>query len=120
MVDKVTLWSGLHADGMVIGRYFFKKENAVANGARYLTMIKMFENMANIDLDEMWYHQDGATAHTAHESIDLLKTKFNENIISQFQLTSILDTVVKHQFIIFFGDMLSDRCTLITQQQLKT
>ena len=31
----------------------------------------------------MWFQQDGATSHTAHATIDLLKTKFCEHVISR-------------------------------------
>ena len=32
----------------------------------------------------MWFQQDGATAHTAKESIQLLKTIFPDRLISRF------------------------------------
>ena len=32
----------------------------------------------------MWFQQDGATAHTARESMQLLQEHFNGRIISQF------------------------------------
>ena len=43
----------------------------------------LFENMEDIDLDEIWFQQDGATCHTANATIELLKTKFGEKIISR-------------------------------------
>jgi len=36
-----------------------------------------------MDLDDMWFQQDGATCHTAHATIDLLKSKFGERVISR-------------------------------------
>ncbi|GFY74769.1 putative DD41D transposase [Trichonephila inaurata madagascariensis] len=36
-----------------------------------------------MDLDSMWFQQDGATSHTAHVTIDLLKNKFDERVISR-------------------------------------
>ena len=36
-----------------------------------------------MDLDDMWFQQDGATCHTAHDTIALLKTKFDERVISR-------------------------------------
>ena len=36
-----------------------------------------------MDLDNMWLQQDGATSHTAHVTIDLLKSKFDERVISR-------------------------------------
>ncbi|GFS51558.1 putative DD41D transposase [Trichonephila inaurata madagascariensis] len=34
-------------------------------------------------LNSMWFQQDGATSHTAHVAIDLLKNKFDEPVISR-------------------------------------
>ena len=85
--EKCTVWCGLHAGG-IIGLYFFLNEDGVrctVNGDRYRTMINdfFFENMENIDPDEMWFQQDGATCHTANATIDLLKTKFDDKLISR-------------------------------------
>ena len=35
------------------------------------------------DLGDIWYQQDGATSHTSHESMDLLREHFGEQIISR-------------------------------------
>ncbi|CAK9816123.1 hypothetical protein ANTPLA_LOCUS8891 [Anthophora plagiata] len=37
-----------------------------------------------MDLNDMWFQQDGATCHTAHATMDLLYSKFNGMIISHF------------------------------------
>lgn len=37
----------------------------------------------DMDLDNMWFQQDGASSHTAHQTIDLLREKFGESIISR-------------------------------------
>ncbi|GFY77081.1 putative DD41D transposase [Trichonephila inaurata madagascariensis] len=36
-----------------------------------------------MDLDSLWFQQDGATSHTAYVTIDLLKNKFDESVISR-------------------------------------
>ncbi|CAH2237439.1 jg3568 [Pararge aegeria aegeria] len=36
-----------------------------------------------MNVDELWFQQDGATCHTAHVTIDLLKETFDERIISR-------------------------------------
>ncbi|GFS56135.1 putative DD41D transposase [Trichonephila inaurata madagascariensis] len=36
-----------------------------------------------MDLNSMWFQQDGATSHTAHVTIDLLKNKFDARVISR-------------------------------------
>ncbi|GFX32801.1 transposable element Tc3 transposase [Trichonephila clavipes] len=33
---------------------------------------------------ELWFHQDGATCHTARATIDLLKDTFGDRLISRF------------------------------------
>ena len=43
----------------------------------------LLPNLEDMDMDEMWFQQDGATCHTARETIDLLKETFNDNIISR-------------------------------------
>ncbi|KZC12688.1 hypothetical protein WN55_04156 [Dufourea novaeangliae] len=86
--EKSTVWCGLHAVVGIIGPYFFKNEaggRVTVNGDCYRTMINdfLFENMDDIDPDEMWFKQDGATCHTATATIDLLKSKFNDKLISR-------------------------------------
>ncbi|GFY13403.1 transposable element Tc3 transposase [Trichonephila clavipes] len=36
------------------------------------------------NLVELWFQQDGATCHTAHATIDLLKDTFGDRLISRF------------------------------------
>ncbi|GFU63769.1 transposable element Tc3 transposase [Trichonephila clavipes] len=38
----------------------------------------------NHDVQELWFQQDGATCHTARNTIDLLKDMFGDRLISQF------------------------------------
>ena len=40
--------------------------------------------MRDNDLVDMWFQQDGATCHTARETMDLLKDEFGEQLISRF------------------------------------
>ena len=63
--------------------FFNEGIRITVNGDRYRTMMNDFfiENMEGIDLEEMWFQQDGATCHTANATVDLLKTKFEEQII---------------------------------------
>lgn len=85
--DKCTVWCGLWTGG-IIGPYFFKNANGVrvtVNGDRYRAMINEFllPKIQDIGVADMWFQQDGATCHTAHSTIDLLKETFEENIISR-------------------------------------
>ncbi|GFT82690.1 putative DD41D transposase [Trichonephila clavipes] len=38
----------------------------------------------NHDVQELWFRQDGATCHTAHATIDLMKDTFGDRLISRF------------------------------------
>lgn len=68
---------------------FFQNEAGRAvtvNGDRYRDMINDFlwQELEDINLDEVWFQQDGATCHTAALTINLLRTKFNNRVISRF------------------------------------
>lgn len=85
--EKVTVWCGLHANG-VLGPFFFKNEagaNVTVNAERYRAMLDdwFFPNVATHDLGGLWFQQDGATSHTAHATIDLLKGTFGNRVISR-------------------------------------
>ena len=84
---KVTVWCGFHAGG-VIGRYFFVDENdrhVTVSGERYLAMLEdyLWTELDELGIKDMWFQQDGATSHTARVTIDLLKGKFGERVISR-------------------------------------
>ncbi|GFV54144.1 putative transposable element [Trichonephila clavipes] len=86
--EKLTVWGALWAGG-IIGPYFFKNNeghNVPVNGDRYRAMITNFfiPELNNHDVQELWFQQDGATCHTARATIDLLKDKFGDRLISRF------------------------------------
>ncbi|GFW19152.1 putative DD41D transposase [Trichonephila clavipes] len=86
--EKLTVWCALWAGG-IIGPYFFKNDeghNVTVNGDRYKAMITNFfiPELNNHDVQELWSQQDGATCHTAHATIDLLKDTFGDQLISRF------------------------------------
>lgn len=85
---RVTVWCAFWAGG-VIGPYFF--ENAAGNaltvnGVRYREMLTEFlwPELDVIDVEDMFFQQDGATCHTARETMVLLQTKFPGRVISRF------------------------------------
>lgn len=85
--QKITVWCGFHAAG-VIGPYFFVDENdrhVTVNGERYRVMLEdyLWPELDELDINDMWFQQDGATSHTARVTIDLLKGKFGERVISR-------------------------------------
>jgi Helix-turn-helix domain (DUF4817) len=85
--EKLTVWCAFHAGG-VIGPYFFVNDDGrtvTVNGERYRAMVTDFfwAEIDGMDLEDMWFQQDGATCHTARATIDLLKEKFDERVISR-------------------------------------
>ncbi|GFX58220.1 putative DD41D transposase [Trichonephila clavipes] len=60
--------------------------NVTVNGDRYRDMITNFfiPELNNHDVQELWLQQDGATCHTAHATIYLLKDTFGDHLISRF------------------------------------
>ncbi len=85
--QRVTLWCGFWAGG-IIGPFFFENDagNAVTvNGERYRTMITDFlwPELDDMDVDNMWFQQDGATFHTTIATMALLHEKFPGRIISR-------------------------------------
>ena len=61
--------------------YFFENEagNAVTvNGVQYRNMLTEFlwPQLGGMDMEDMWFQQDGATCHTARETSELLRENF--------------------------------------------
>ncbi|GFX57326.1 uncharacterized protein TNCV_3914891 [Trichonephila clavipes] len=88
--EKLTVWCALWAGG-IIGPYFVKNDegqNVTVNGDRYRAMITNFfiPELNNHDVQALWFHQDGATCHTARATIDLLKDTFGDHLISVLDL----------------------------------
>ena len=54
---------------------------SVENVAAVQAYTTLWPELKDIDLDDLWFQQDGATSHTAHNTIDLLKSKFDERVI---------------------------------------
>lgn len=85
---RVTVWCGVWYRG-VIGPYFFE-DNAgnslTVTGERYREMLQNFlaPQIQQFNLQNMWFQQDGATCHTARETMNLLRTLFPGRLISRF------------------------------------
>jgi len=83
--QRVTVWCGF--SGNIIGPFFFENEQGAAvivNGERYRAMLNEFllPKFEEEDIDDIWFQQDGASCHTANITIDLLRTVFENRIIS--------------------------------------
>jgi len=86
--DKTSVWCSLWTGG-IICPYFFKNEasqNVTVNGTRYHAMITVYllPEIEARDLDDICFQQDGATCHTVHETMALLREQFGEQLISRF------------------------------------
>ena len=83
--ERVTVWCAMSVMG-IIGPYFFEEnERAVTvNGARYRNMIEEFflPSLEEMNVRNVWFQQDGATAHTARDSMNLLRQHFPDRLIS--------------------------------------
>lgn len=85
--EKLTVWCALHAGG-VIGPYFFTDAEGgtvTVNGDRYRSMLidYFWQQLRRNRLRNMWFQQDGATSHTATQTINLLKEKFADKVLSR-------------------------------------
>ena len=74
--------------GGIIGPYFFENESGTAvsvNGLRYPTMINEFlwTELEDMDVDDVYFQQDGVTCHTSGKTIGLLREKFLGQVISR-------------------------------------
>ena len=81
--EKVTVWCAMSSHG-VIGPYVFSD---TVNSERYLAMLnnKFIPelNRRSIDMNNVWFMQDGATPHTATNVLDALYEKFGDRVISR-------------------------------------
>ena len=83
--SKCTVWSGITTYD-IIGSFFSEDDddNAVTvNGERYRTMLKDFVIHAIPNKPRMWFQQDGATCHTAKQTMKLLSQIFGNRIMSR-------------------------------------
>ena len=88
--QKVTVWCGVTHD-RVIGPHFFENPDGTAatvNGERYRHMLETVvkprvEEIRAEDGREIWFQQNGATWHTARETMDVLRQIFGKHVISK-------------------------------------
>ena len=86
--SKVTAWCALSYRG-IIGPFRFEDEdeNAVTiNQENYRRVVQTFcTNLCrrrNITFSTQWFQQDGATPHTAKDTLEFLRQKFENRLIS--------------------------------------
>ncbi|XP_069594588.1 bromodomain-containing protein 7 isoform X2 [Ranitomeya imitator] len=83
--DRVTVWCAISRVG-IIGPYFFQDNGRAitVNSERYLSMIQDYFQLAleAMELEDTWFQQDGATAHTARVTMNCLRQMFPGRLIS--------------------------------------
>ena len=86
--QKVNVWCGFWFGG-IIGPYFFENDEGnfvTVTEDRYKEMLEYFlwSELEGMDLDDMWFQQDGASSHTTEGNIEVLHTRFPGRVISRF------------------------------------
>ena len=86
--ERVTVWCGFMENG-IIGPYYFENENNQAvtvNGQRYKDMLNNFliPAIERMNLEDLYFQQDGATCHTTRENMAILRSQFPGQLISRF------------------------------------
>lgn len=78
---KIGVWVAM-SRARIVGPIFF--ENTV-NSDRYCTEIlaKFISELTEVEINNGWFQQDGATAHTSNISMAFLRNVFDERIISK-------------------------------------
>ena len=77
--QKVTIWCGLSSH-KIYGTFFF--EDGESGNARTVNSEAYIEMLIALMTDnihpDIWFQQDGATAHTSLPAIDWLKNRFGD------------------------------------------
>jgi hypothetical protein len=88
--EKVTVWCGVSAFG-VLGPYFFENatgQSVTVTSDQYLELLREFLNdelcWLRVDTRLVWFQQDGATAHTAQNSMAVVQGMFPQHVICRF------------------------------------
>ena len=86
----LSVWCAISKFG-VIGPYFFEEDerSVTVNSERYLAMLETFfepkleELSEEINFGDIWFQQDGATAHTAEIAMVKLRQMFPSRLVSR-------------------------------------
>ena len=82
----------------VVGPYFFEDsggDTQTVNAQRYRAVLAKFWRVLKsrlmndpAALKRQWFQQDGATAHTTQETRDWLRERFEQRVMSRFEVSS--------------------------------
>jgi hypothetical protein len=87
--SKVTLWCAITSFG-IIGPCFFEDEREKAINVTGLRSFHMLENFLGPEFarhpitEEKFFQQDGATSHTAGDSMAAVRNLFPKHVISRY------------------------------------
>jgi hypothetical protein len=88
--EKVTVWCGVSVFG-VLGPYFFGNstgQSVTVTLDRYVKLLREFLNdklcRLHVDTRLVWFQQDGATTHTAQNSMAVVQGMLPQHVISRF------------------------------------
>ena len=87
VTKRVTVWYGFWSRG-IIEPFFFENvegEAVIVNDNRYRAMLNefLFIKIKEEDIGNIWLQQNGATCHTAETTLDVLRSVFEDRIISR-------------------------------------
>ena len=84
--QKVTVWCGI-TSARIIGPYFFEDDGVTTTvtGNNYRQMLQRYllPQLEDLEMHNMWFQQDGATPHTARETMTILREAFPGKVISR-------------------------------------
>ena len=63
-------------------RFMGRLRHTFGNGNCYYNDNRILAQFDDMDLEDMWFQQDGSTSHTVNVTLSLLETKFGERVIS--------------------------------------
>jgi len=82
---QVTVWCAIAEFG-IVGLYFFKERGitVTVTSDRYIEVLENFlqPQLEEMDVADAWFQQDGATAHTAQRSMQVLREMFPAKLIT--------------------------------------
>ena len=86
---KVTVWVAM-SSRKIIGPFFFESDSGdtvTVNSERYIEVLNKFwsqlEEIYPTTVHRQWFQQDGATPHTANNSIKWLEDHFKSRVVSR-------------------------------------
>ena len=88
LTAKFSVWCGISKVGIVDPYFFEEGATVTVTSERYVETLRNFLRpqlrILRVNMEEMWFQQDGATAHTARASMTLVRPMFPQHVVSRF------------------------------------